>query len=75
MDDSINEEEAKSVTAQLSNRLYQKGREASIIEFSLDATEETLQNFLEMSRKVAELESWVRSLVLSVFTETYANTS
>ena len=55
------------MTAQLNTRLYQKGREASIIEFSLDASEETLQNFLEMSRKVAELESWVRSLIISVF--------
>lgn len=62
LDDSINEGEAKSVIVESLNKL--QGREASVIEFCLQSAEETLQNFVEMTRRTSDLESWVSSLIL-----------
>lgn len=56
LDDSIAAGEAKSVSVDTTRH---QSREASVIEFSLHSTEETLQNFGEMARRTAELESWV----------------
>lgn len=56
LDDSIAAGEAKSVSL---DTIRHPGREASVIEFSLHSTEETLQNFGEMARRTADLESWV----------------
>jgi hypothetical protein len=56
LDDSISAAEAKSVSVDTSKH---QGREASVVEFSLHSTEETLQNFGEMARRTADLESWV----------------
>ena len=44
-----------------------QGRESSVIEFSLQSAEETLQNFVEMARRISDLESWVTSLILILF--------
>ena len=41
-----------------------QGREASVIEFCLQSAEETLQNFVEMTKRTSDLESWVPSLIL-----------
>jgi Mg2+ and Co2+ transporter CorA len=57
-EDSINEGEANSVTGGTESKTHQPGRESSIIDFSLNSTEETLQNFMEMLRHTSELESW-----------------
>jgi Mg2+ and Co2+ transporter CorA len=57
LDDSIGSGEAKSVSVDTIKHL---GRELSVVEFSLHSTEETLQNFGEMARRTADLESWVR---------------
>lgn len=64
LDDSVKESESRSVIVESLNKL--QGREASVIEFCLQSAEETLQNFVEMSRRTADLESWV-SPVHSVF--------
>jgi hypothetical protein len=57
LDDSINEGESKSVISESTTK--NKSRESSVTEFSLQSTEETLANFVEMERRRAELESWV----------------
>jgi Mg2+ and Co2+ transporter CorA len=57
-EDSINEGEANSVTGGTESKAHQSGREINIVEFSLKATEESLQNFMEMIRHTSELESW-----------------
>jgi hypothetical protein len=56
LDDSISAGEAKSVSV---DTIRHQGRESSVVEFSLHSTEETLQNFGEMARRAADLESWV----------------
>ena len=62
LDDRINEGEADSVIVESLNKL--QGREASVTEFCLQSAEETLQNFVEMARRISDLESWVSSLIL-----------
>jgi hypothetical protein len=56
LDDSISAGEAKSITV---DTIKYQGREASVIDFSLHSTEETLQNLVEMARRTSDLESWV----------------
>jgi hypothetical protein len=64
-EDSINEGESKSVTINNdSSPEHTLGREASIITFSLKATEETLQNFLIMLRHTTEMEAYVCDILL-----------
>jgi hypothetical protein len=57
LDDSINESEANSVVVEAGGKSV--SRETSVVEFSLQNTEETMANFIEMERRRAELESWV----------------
>jgi hypothetical protein len=63
-EDSINAGESESVSVK-SDGTKTFGREMSIIDFSLKATEESLQNFVEMLRHSTELESWVSFLLQS----------
>jgi hypothetical protein len=72
LDDSINAGEARSVILES----YAKhGREASTIEFSLECTEETLANFVEMERRRGELESWVSTFIQNLFVRFLTNIS
>jgi hypothetical protein len=57
LDDSINESEANSVI--LEGLGKSASRETSVVEFSLQNTEEAMANFIDMERRRAELESWV----------------
>ncbi|KAF2733477.1 hypothetical protein EJ04DRAFT_577557 [Polyplosphaeria fusca] len=61
LEDSINEAEsrsfASSTTASKAIRM-EPSREASVTEYVLHQTEEMLQNFAEMSRRLNDLENW-----------------
>jgi hypothetical protein len=61
---SIQEGEAKRLPAQDANKLSGNGYIVRASELSLTATEEALQSFMEMSKRMSELESWVMFLHL-----------
>jgi hypothetical protein len=57
LEDSVNESASSSVVIEASNKA--QGRENGVIEFSLQSTEETLANFIEMEKRRGVLEAWV----------------
>jgi hypothetical protein len=71
LEDSINESESHSVVIEDLNKA--KGRESGVIDFSLQSTEETLANFIEMEKRRSGLESWVRSFVFPQYFGRYSH--
>ncbi|KAF2400986.1 hypothetical protein EJ06DRAFT_530070 [Trichodelitschia bisporula] len=58
LDDSVRASEAKSVIGEGAAGTKTPARETAVIELSLQSADVTLANFVEMARRVGELEAW-----------------